>query len=73
MENKKINFIVGFKIKEKRKVAGMSGRQLSLSLGISQQQFSRYECGLTPVRVDMLYLIAQIIDVPIVDLLPDDI
>ena len=28
MENKKINFIVGFKIKEKRKIAGMSGRQL---------------------------------------------
>ena len=28
MENKKINFIVGFKIKEKRKIAGMSDRQL---------------------------------------------
>ncbi|QBY42197.1 helix-turn-helix transcriptional regulator [Arsenophonus nasoniae] len=38
--------LLGRKIKKIRKYNGMTGKELSVNLGISQQQLSRYENGI---------------------------
>lgn len=52
-----VSISVGRKIKEARKSAGMTGEQLGLRLGVTQQQISRYESGRTPITIDILFLL----------------
>ncbi|MBP6121599.1 MULTISPECIES: helix-turn-helix domain-containing protein [Providencia] len=54
---------VGLKIRALRESHGMSGKALSLLLGISQQHQSRYENGEVNIHVDTLFQLAQIFDV----------
>nr|WP_314265916.1 helix-turn-helix transcriptional regulator [uncultured Moellerella sp.] len=61
--NKKISKVVGLKIKSLRERHGMSGKELGLLLGISQQHQSRYENGQVNIYVDTLYQLAQIFDI----------
>ena len=58
--NKKISASVGKKIRSLRESHGMSGKELSLLLGISQQHQSRYENGEVNIHVDTIYQISQI-------------
>ena len=74
MVNKKDNSVsvaIGQKIKETRKSFGMTGKQLGLRLGVTQQQISRYESGTTPMTIDILFLIVRALDVKIEEILSD--
>lgn len=74
MVNKKDNSVsvaIGRKIKETRKSLGMTGEQLGLRLGVTQQQISRYESGTTPMTIDILFLIVRALNVKIEEILSD--
>lgn len=46
-----VNESVGCRVFRKRKELGYSGQQIADRLGISQQQFSRYERGRSQINV----------------------
>ncbi|ETT03133.1 helix-turn-helix domain-containing protein [Providencia sp. PROV188] len=54
---------VGLKIRALRDSHGISGKQLSEQLGISQQHLSRYENGDVNIHVDTLYHFSLIFSV----------
>ncbi|WP_317994075.1 helix-turn-helix domain-containing protein [Bartonella gliris] len=56
---------VGKKIRLKRKMMGMSQKQLGHHLGVTFQQIQKYEKGLNRVGAGRLQEIADILDVPI--------
>ncbi len=60
---RKISKSVGLKIRSLRESYGMSGKDLSILLGISQQHQSRYENGEVNIHVDTIYQLAQIFNV----------
>lgn len=60
---RKISKSVGLKIRSLRESHGMSGKDLSILLGISQQHQSRYENGEVNIHVDTIYQLAQIFNV----------
>ncbi|HCZ8589931.1 TPA: helix-turn-helix transcriptional regulator, partial [Proteus mirabilis] len=49
-----INSIIAYRIKQKRKELGMTGREIAHSLEISQQHYSRIENGHTKITVEHL-------------------
>lgn len=53
---------VGEEIFRLRKKRGLSGKQLSERLNISQQQVSRYERGVCNINVDTLFVILHELD-----------
>ncbi|HEM8293846.1 MULTISPECIES: helix-turn-helix domain-containing protein [Providencia] len=61
--SKKISTSVGVKIRSLRESYGMSGKELSALLGISQQHQSRYENGEVNIHVDTLFQLCQIFDI----------
>ncbi|EPK8020959.1 helix-turn-helix domain-containing protein [Providencia rettgeri] len=56
---RKISKSVGLKIRSLREIHGMSGKELSMLLGISQQHQSRYENGEVNIHVDTIYQLAK--------------
>ncbi|OAT25176.1 helix-turn-helix domain-containing protein [Proteus myxofaciens] len=54
-----ISQIIGHKIRKQRQQLRLSAKVVAQQVGISQQQFSRYENGLCKIDVDMLFHIAQ--------------
>ncbi|WP_052116717.1 helix-turn-helix domain-containing protein [Morganella morganii] len=62
---------IGGKIKKIRKSAGISGAELSHKLGVSQQQVSRYELGQSAMTIDIIVMIANILDTSLIELLAD--
>lgn len=67
-ENKSISpidFFVGKKIRELRKLKGFTSRELGRCFGLSQQQISRYECGINHVHIDLLSELSFLFKTPI--------
>ncbi|EJD6043498.1 helix-turn-helix transcriptional regulator [Providencia rettgeri] len=60
---RKISKSVGLKIRVLREANGMSGKELSSLLGISQQHQSRYENGEVNIHVDTIYQLSQIFNI----------
>ncbi|HGJ5873442.1 helix-turn-helix domain-containing protein [Arsenophonus apicola] len=60
-----IAYSLGRKIKKIRKYNGMTGKELSVNLGISQQQLSRYENGISLITIDKIYIFCDIFDITI--------
>lgn len=60
---REISKSVGLRIRSLRESHGMSGKELSLLLGISQQHQSRYENGEVNIHVDTVYQLAQIFNI----------
>lgn len=58
---------VGNEISRLRKLRVMSGKELAVQLNVSQQQISRYECGICNITVDTLILILNVLDFSIDD------
>jgi len=56
---------VGREIRRQRKSRGMTGKELALRLNVSQQQVSRYECGVCHISVDTLIHILAIFHISI--------
>ena len=55
----KINKNVGQRVKERRISLGLSRAEVAKMVGISQQQFEKYEKGLNRISAGMLAAIAQ--------------
>lgn len=50
-----LSYYIGSLLREQRVITGLSGRELSYLLDISQQQISRYERGLSNLQLSMLF------------------
>ncbi len=50
-----ISQIIGHKIRQQRQHLRLSAKAVAERVGVSQQQFSRYENGLCKIDVDMLF------------------
>lgn len=60
-----IDVAIGKRIQQRRKEVGLSAEVLAEQIGVSQQQFSRYERGATKINIGHLVNIAVILDTPI--------
>lgn len=60
-----VDVAIGRKIQQRRKELGLTAENLAEQIGVSQQQFSRYERGATKINVAHLVNIAVILDTPI--------
>ncbi|MEQ4655428.1 helix-turn-helix domain-containing protein [Providencia rettgeri] len=62
-----ISKIIGNKITYYRKMKGMTLKNLSTIVGVSQQQQSRYERGINRINIDRLNQYAKVFKMDIVD------
>lgn len=60
-----VDMAIGKRIVQRRREVGLSGESLAEQIGVSQQQFSRYERGVTKINVSHLVNIAVILNTPI--------
>ncbi|MGX2975578.1 helix-turn-helix domain-containing protein [Ursidibacter arcticus] len=60
-----VDLAIGKRIQQRRKEVGLTAENLAEQIGVSQQQFSRYERGATKINVAHLVNIAVILDTPI--------
>ncbi|WP_386688687.1 helix-turn-helix domain-containing protein [Lonepinella sp. MS14437] len=60
-----VDLAIGKRIQQRRKEVGWTAEKLAEQIGVSQQQFSRYERGATKMNVSHLVNIAVILDTPI--------
>ena len=60
-----VDLAIGKRIQQRRKEMGFTAENLAEQIGVSQQQFSRYERGATKINVSHLVNIAVILDTPI--------
>ena len=60
-----VDLAIGKRIVQRRREVGISGEALAEQIGVSQQQFSRYERGATKINVAHLVNIAVILNTPI--------
>lgn len=60
-----VDSAIGRKIQQRRKELGLTAEVLAEQIGVSQQQFSRYERGATKINVAHLVNIAVILNTPI--------
>ncbi|HEI8862386.1 TPA: helix-turn-helix domain-containing protein [Morganella morganii] len=65
MNEREISLFLGQQISRKRKSLGLSGMALAELLGLSQQQISRYEQGITNIRASTLLQIAFLFNVDV--------
>ncbi|MET0528611.1 MAG: helix-turn-helix transcriptional regulator [Microvirga sp.] len=65
-----IDQLIGAKIQECRKAAGISSQKLGQQLGITAQQMRKYESGTSRIAASTLYLVSASLKVPISQLLP---
>ena len=61
---------VAYKIREKRKEAGISQTELSQMVGFHRNTIVNFELGKSDPKIHSLEKIAKALNVPIVDLLP---
>lgn len=54
---------IGKKIRERRKIIALTQKELADKLGVSHQQFQKYEKGLTRIPVTFLYGLTQLLGV----------
>lgn len=60
-----IDIAIGKRIQQRRKEVGLTAENLAEQIGVSQQQFSRYERGVTKINVAHLASIAVLLNTPI--------
>lgn len=62
MEEHKLTTLAGSLLRQARKEKKITGKELAKLMGISQQQISRYENGITPLTLDLLYRFLSVLD-----------
>ena len=67
-----VDLLVGERLRAERIHKGWSQTQLGHALNVSFQQVQKYERGINRVSASTLFHAAQILDVPVSDLYPDD-
>lgn len=58
---------IGKEIHKLRKERSMTGKYLAKLVNVSQQQISRYECGVCNITIDTLIVILNALDVSLTD------
>ena len=56
---------IGERIRERRLLLGLSGRELAEMIGVTTQQVHKYETGVDRISAALLYLLAQALETPI--------
>jgi transcriptional regulator with XRE-family HTH domain len=57
--------LIGIRIRERRMVLGLTQLQLSELVGVTYQQFHRYELGINSISAGRLYEIARVSGTPV--------
>jgi transcriptional regulator with XRE-family HTH domain len=57
--------LIGMRIRERRMVLGLTQPELGELIGVTYQQFHRYERGLNSISAGRLYAIARRLDTPV--------
>ena len=57
--------LVGMNLKQFRQLSGLSQQLVAEPLGVSSQQVQKYEAGKNRISAGRLYLLAQLLDVPL--------
>lgn len=70
MDKDKIAIYIGSKIKEYRKLKGMTQEELGKQLSIGKSTIANYEKGFRSPKKDMIFQIAEVLSVSIDDLFP---
>jgi transcriptional regulator with XRE-family HTH domain len=60
-----VNASIGGRIRERRLLLGLSGRQLAKMIGVTTQQLHKYETGHDRITSGLLYVVAQAVETPI--------
>lgn len=71
MEIRSLNQEVGRRIKDARKRRKVTQRDLAFQLDISYQMLQKHERGITPLSVDRLLHISQVLGCPVSELFPE--
>lgn len=58
-----VNGFVGRRIRRRRKLLGLTQVQLAAACGVTFQQVQKYECAYSRVSVEMLWRLAQAMEV----------
>jgi transcriptional regulator with XRE-family HTH domain len=56
---------VGYRLRERRILAGLTQQQLAARIGITYQQLHKYECSINRMSASRLYAAAEALGVPI--------
>lgn len=72
LDKKQLNEYVGKRIKEERKKRNINQKNLARKIGIQNSTLSQYENGKSEPNQEMLFKIAQALDVNVSDLIPSD-
>ena len=56
---------VGSRVRQRRKLLGMSQKQLGEALGVTFQQVGKYESAVDRISASRLWRLSQVLDVPI--------
>ncbi len=67
-----LNKAIGERIRKIRKLQGMSLASISSSVGVSAQQFQKYETGRNKISINKLLEISQLLDVSLNNLIGID-
>ena len=63
--DQKINLLLGRRLRSRRRLLGMTQRQVADKVGVRFQQIQKYECGANRVSAGRLWRIAGALDVPV--------
>ncbi len=61
--------LIGELLRDARRVAGFTQKQLSQKAGVSYQQIQKYETGANRVSVSRLFDLCRVLNVPVVELI----
>ena len=67
--NDSINSVVGLKIRKSREEKRYTQNSLAAKLKISQNAYSKMELGYTQIVVSRLFIIAQLLEVELIELI----
>jgi len=67
-----VDVYIGGKIEEKRMLAGLTRGELSVAVGVTHQQMSKYTKAINRVPAARLIEIAGVLNMPLLDFFPDE-
>lgn len=69
-ENPDVYIHIGQRLAAMRKAKGFTQKQLATELGLGHQQYQKYETSETPIRIDRLLKLADVLNVNPIHILP---
>ncbi|WP_264685600.1 MULTISPECIES: WO male-killing family protein Wmk [unclassified Wolbachia] len=68
-----VSYGIGQKIENSRLMRGHTQIGLASEIGLTYQKVNSYENGYSPIPIEVLYVIARVLSVDVVDLLPESV